>query len=317
MAQIAGVARFCYGDFMQLAATDSPVYQHFPTDVTNQRTEAKPAPVMRITARDGRILEAIHAFDGVLSDAQIKRLFFTGTSQMQLRMRLLFNHGYVARPDRRRRASIPNMVYWLTPQGAEYVAGLSGTPLGEFSFRREPKWMQLTHDLAVNDVRIAFLKACTPDSGFVLDEWIPQGIFWANPDRVDFTLPNGKSGKRFIRPDGYAVIRRGDYTARLLLELDRATEHNPRFGVEKVVPGIAYIRSQVYRTRFGFNSGKWLVVTTGDKRLKNMKRATELVAGNNAGLFYFTTFNQIDEHSVLTAPIWLKGGEDTPTGLFS
>ena len=40
------------------------------------------------------------------------------------------------------------------------------------------------------------------------------------------------------------------------------TEDNPRFGEEKVLPGIAYVRSEVYAQRFGDKSGRWLVVTT-------------------------------------------------------
>ncbi len=273
-------------------------------------------PTMRMMPRDARILEAIQAFDGVLSDEQIKRLFFTGMSQVQFRMRLLYQNGYVARPDRRRRASIPRMVFWLTEQGAAYIAGLSGTPLQEFSYRHEPKWLQLTHDLAVNDVRITVMEACLSSPDTVLEEWIPQSFFWAYPDRVEFQLLDGKQARRFVRPDGYAVVKHGSYVARLLLELDRATEHNPRFGIEKVIPGIAYIRSDGYRKRFGFNSGKWLVITTSERRLQNMKRASERVAGSNAGLFYFTTLDRVAADTLFSAPIWYRGGEEKPLSLF-
>jgi hypothetical protein len=274
-------------------------------------------PPMRLTERDGRILEAIHAFDGLLSDQQIKRLFFRGTSQMQLRMRLLYQHGYVVRPDRRRRTSLSEMVYWLDTKGAAYVAGLSGVPLDEFSFRREPKWMQLGHDLAVNDVRMTVMEACTPSSGFTLEEWIPQSEFWAHPDRVDFTLPNGKKASRHIRPDGFCLIRQGTYYSRLLIELDKASEDNPRIGREKILPGIAYLRSDAYRKRFGYTSGRWLFITTSDRRLSNLKRQTEIVAGNDAKLFFFTTLDRVAPTTVFAAPMWWRGGEDAPSSLFT
>lgn len=280
------------------------------------RADETKRPAMRLTTRDSRILEAIHAFDGVLSDRQIKRLFFSGTSQMQLRMRLLYQYGYVARPDRRKRASLSSMVYWLDERGAEYVAGLSGAPLSEFSYRREPKWAQLDHDLAVNDLRLTFVEACKTLPAFALEEWIPQGEFWAQPDRVSFSLPNGQKAARYIRPDGYCVIKQADYTSRLLLELDRATEDNPRFSREKVVPGIAYIRSESYKKRFGFASGRWLVITTSNRRLQNMKRQAEIVAGNDAKLFFFTTLQAITPTTLFTAPIWWRGGESQPTFLF-
>ncbi len=294
---------------------DSPKPPRFHLPQYLRADETK-RPSMRLTPRDSHILEAIHTFDGVLSDQQIKRLFFSGTTQMQLRMRLLYQHGYVSRPGRRKRASLPAMVYWLDERGAAYVAGLSGIPLDEFSYRREPKWVQLEHDLAVNDLRISVMEACRGIPGFSLQEWIPQGEFWSQPDKVRFTLPNGKAGVRCIRPDGYCVLQQGDYTARLLFELDRATEDNPRFAREKVIPGIAYLRSDAYKRRFGFASGRWLVITTSERRLRNMKRQAEVAAGNDAKFFYFTTLAEVSPTTLLTTPIWWRGGDDRPTALF-
>ncbi len=281
-----------------------------------QRADETRRPPIRLTARDGHILEAIQAFDGVLSDRQIQSLFFTGTTQMRLRMRLLYQHGYVARPDQRRRASLPAMVYWLDTKGAAFVAGLSGLPLEEFSYRKEPKWMQLEHDLAVNDLRMTFMRACARTPSFELKDWIPQTEFWAQPDRVEFTLANGRKAVRYVRPDGFCAIRRGDYHSRLLLELDRANEDNPRIGREKILPGIAYLRSTAYKKRFGYASGRWLFVTTTDRRLRNLKRQAELLVGVDARLFFFTTLDQITPTTALTAAIWWRGGEETPSGLF-
>ena len=61
---------------------------------------SQPQPI-RITSRDKRILETIHAFDGLLSLRQVDRLFFSGQgrSQPRARMRLLFDNGYVQMPD--------------------------------------------------------------------------------------------------------------------------------------------------------------------------------------------------------------------------
>ena len=294
----------------------NPLERPLPRLPQYVRAEESRRPSMRLTTRDKRILEAIHAFDGVLSDQQIKHLFFSGTSQLRLRMRLLYQHGYVVRPDRRRRASLPTMVYWLDERGADHVAGLSGITRKEFRFRREPKWSQLEHDLAVNDLRLAFMDACGTTPGFTLEEWIPQGEFWAQPDRVTFTLPNGRRAARYVRPDGFCVIQRGSYYSRLLVELDRASEDNPRIGREKILPGIAYLRSPAYKQRFGFTSGRWLFVTTSERRLQNMKRQTEVLAGDDAKLFYFTTSAAITSAHLLTAPLWQRGGESSPTSLF-
>ncbi|MBZ0285217.1 MAG: replication-relaxation family protein [Anaerolineae bacterium] len=274
-------------------------------------------PIMRLTERDKHILEAVHAYDGMLADYQIHALFFTGKSQMQVRTKLLYQHGYLSRPDRRKRAMLPYMLYWLGVQGAAYVAGLDGQSVNEFGYRREPKWQQVEHDLTVNDVRIAVVHACRTSKLLALEEWIPQSEFWAHPDGVEYTDSTGKMLKRKVRPDGYCVILLGGKRFRLLWEIDRRTEDNPRFVREKVYPGIAYIRSEAYRQRFGYNAGKILIVTTGERRLNNMKRQAEQAVGKDARLFYFTTLEQLTSQTVLTAPIWQRGGEPNTMPLFT
>lgn len=289
------------------------------TDPNRTVTAKRPAEKrpMRFTDRDSRILETIHAFDGVMGDYQIKRRFFTGDRQCRGRLSVLFQHGFLARPDRKKRVSLPCMVYWLDKQGAAYVAGLNGQEIREFSYRREPRWSQIIHDLAVNDFRLDVLEACKRHPKLSLEQWIPESEFWAYPDKVQFTDRNGKKSSRNMRPDGFFVVRQGDYYSRLLLELDRATEDNPRFAREKVLPGIAYLRSKAYKQRFGFQSGRWLVVTTSERRMRNLKRQTEAVAGKDARVFYFTTADQVQMKTLLTEPIWYRGGDNQPSALFS
>ncbi|MBL8163272.1 MAG: replication-relaxation family protein [Anaerolineae bacterium] len=305
-----------------LSKTNGILFEHPPRSVTAPKrlsvfTRSDQPPLMRLTERDKRILEAIHAYDGILADYQIQRLFFTGRTQMQTRTRLLYQHGYLARPDRRHRALLPSMVYWLGERGAAYVAGLDGQSIQEFTYRREPRWQQVEHDLAVNDVRIALTQACVRHPHLLLEEWLPQSEFWAHPDRVEYTDLTGKRLARRVRPDGYCVILSGDRRFRLLWEIDRSTEDNPRFVREKVLPGIAYIRNPAYVARFGHPSGLWLIVTTSERRLRNMKRQTEQAAGDNAHLFYFTTIEQIAADTVLSAPIWRRGGGEAPTTLLA
>jgi hypothetical protein len=260
-------------------------------------------------------METIHAFDGMMGDYQIRRLFFTGRRRTQERLSLLYQHGYLARPGRRRRASLPCMVYWLDTRGAKYVAGLAGQELSGFRWRKEPKWSRVEHDLAVNDFRLDVMEACAQSSVLEFEQWIPEGEFWAEPDTVEYRDAGNKKVKRKIRPDGFCSLRHSSYRYRLLLEIDMATEDNPRFAREKVRPGVAYLRSEAYKQRFGFGSGRWLVVTTGPRRMMNMKRQTERTAGRNAAVFWFTTFDQVKPETVLTAPIWLRAGDKEPRPL--
>lgn len=104
-------------------------------------------PPMRLTERDTRILEAIHAYDGMLSFSQIRRLFFSGKSQAEQRLKLLYQHGYINRPGREERMRLSEMVYWLDKRGAEVVASLNSMSLAELTWRKEPRWFQVDHDL--------------------------------------------------------------------------------------------------------------------------------------------------------------------------
>lgn len=271
---------------------------------------------MRFTERDGHILEAIQAYDGLLADYQIQRLFFTAERQCRGRLNILFRHGYLMRPDLKQRGSLPCMVNWLSKKGAAYVAGLYGQDIKSFAYRRQPRWSQVTHDLAVNDFRIDVVEASRRNTALHLEQWIPEGEFWAHPDRVHYADIHGRRKSRLVRPDGYFVIRQGKYVSRLLLELDMATEDNPRFAREKVLPGIAYLRSKAYKKRFGYQSGRWLVVTTSEHRMRNLKSQTEVVAGNAARLFYFTVAEQVQPDTVFTKPIWQRGGDHAPCALF-
>ena len=100
-------------------------------------------PSMRLTERDRSILEAIHAYDGLLSFSQIQRLFFSCKSQAERRMMLLYQNKYVNWPGLGERRRLPEVIYWLEKRGAEIVASLEGTSLNEFTWRNQPRWFQV------------------------------------------------------------------------------------------------------------------------------------------------------------------------------
>lgn len=92
------------------------------------------------------------------------------------------------------------------------------------------------------------------------------------------------------------------------------TTHNSQ--PRRYCPALPTSAAESYKRRFGYNSGKWLIVTTGERRLQNMKRSAELVAEANARLFYFTTMDRVTPGLLLTQPVWQRGGEDVPAALF-
>jgi len=267
---------------------------------------------MRLTERDKQILEAIHAYDGMLSFSQIQRIFFTGKSQAELRMRLLYHTGFVERPNEIQRHRMPEMIYWLGKKGAEIVASLNSVSVAELGWRKEPRWFQVEHDIEVNNFRLDLEAACNQSSEIRLETWIPESEFWSYSDRITFFY-NEKKMHRNIRPDGYFMLDSDQFTLRFLLEIDRSTEDNPRFYREKILPGIAYVKTNAYENRFGHRSGRWLVITTTEHRMENL--ILQAKHAESKGLFYFTTFDQVSSETILFSPIWRREDRTEPVPL--
>ncbi len=160
-----------------------------------------------------------------------------------------------------------------------------------------------------------------------LDTWTPEGAFLSNTDVIEYKV-KGKDGKtrrkrKGLRPDGYFVIIDNRFLtkgeppiARHLVEVDCSTHSNTKFGQEKAAPGAAYLESLEYETRFGANAGRWLVLTTGERRMRNLMRQTYQEAGSTASYFHFTVFAKISKKNVLTAPIWWQVNKAEPVSLF-
>ncbi len=308
----------------------------------NQYERKKTPPAMRFQARDSEILQAIHDHDGFLARRQIKDLFWADTSEraMQMRLSALYHNHFLewASPEQRRIRAIPEPLVWLGWRGILYLANLANESIPEPSnngenqmrllekrlrkegirWQREPRWSQLSHDIAVNDFRLAVEGAAKHWPSLELESWLAEGDFLTDMDVISVS----QKRKKGIRPDGFFVlvdhlrkVKNSSVRGRFLLELDNGTHPVTRFGRNKAVPGIKYLRSVAYKKRFGFNSGRWLVVTQSRKRMLNLKGQTEVLLGKDAAVFYFTTLEQVQAKTVLNSPIWLRGGSDIPEQL--
>jgi hypothetical protein len=127
---------------------------------------------------------------------------------------------------------------------------------------RQPHWSRQRHDLAVVDMRLAVERSVKELPGLVLEPWVTERVFRADPDVVSYTVTT-RAGKKGMCPDGYFVLldlarEWAGLPARLrfLLEPDGATHDAPSFGYEKAGPGWAYLRSPACRARFGDTSGR-------------------------------------------------------------
>jgi len=287
--------------------------------------QAKPRN-MQFTPRDRAILEAVYIHDGLLSEQQIQRLFFTGVNIRTVRERLmlLVQHGYLARPDIKQRAQLDEPVYWLERRGAQYVADLQNVQLSELNWRRPGmRFRETEHDLKINDFRLAVTEAIAVEPELELGEWIPSRVFWSRTDRIEFAYQvqvgneeQTRKETRGVRPDGYfSITQPGFKPSRFLVEIDMGTEDHPRFAREKLHSGLAYIQSPAYKQRFGHNAGRWLVVTTTPRRRQNMQDVAQRELGDKAVAYFFTTLAAVSAETVLRGEIWYQGAATKPTAL--
>jgi len=305
---------------------------------------------MRFQNRDALILQTIQEMGGVIAKRQLKALFWKDKTirAMEKRLAKLKTYAYLNWPSLEQRRVHPNPepVLWLDWRGACYLASLSGTKVdlpnkvnetgkrklqkdlreGGFTWLREPRWNQLYHDLTVIDIRLTFQHYCNQSNEFLLEGWINESMFRSQMDviKIKYITRSGKTSfkKKGICPDGMMVIvdenrrlMKQPYRARFLLEVDMATHANLKFGWEKSVAGAAYIKSKAYLDRFGNNSGRWIVITTGERRMRNLMKQSKKLIGKDSDLFLFTTFDDFFSHNPLQANIWSKCGTNASVSL--
>ena len=309
---------------------------------------------MRFQKRDGEILLALYDYGGLLSRRHLQEMFWLDRTlrAMQKRLSKLHMNGYIARPSKEdwRTKPIPESVYWLDWRGIIWVAGQCGIQIQEPSknsenqlrnlakqlrkndiyWLREPRWHQLSHDLACVDSRLKLEKDVARIPNFTFEEWLEESHFRRSPDVIEYevTASKGKTvkKKKGIIPDGLAVLvnesqlrQNQPARMRLLVEIDGSTHSNPRFGREKVLAGHAYIKSHAYKTRFGGNSGRWIILTGGERRMRNLMHQTKVVTkGETAESFIFTTMNNFfTAKNVLRDAIWWQVDREEPVSLLS
>jgi hypothetical protein len=299
-------------------------------------TKKKNPGKLEPTAATTEVLKGIYAHEGVMSQRQIIKRFFPGCSSTWPEVRL--THYYDHRLLKKHDASFVNgeqlgeIVYTLDTAGVRYLRSQQCAACGYISsngprrtnrrpcaqcgqvnkgrkpvaadlplkWRRNPRWSTLAHDLKINDFRLAVTLAAQASPRFELVQWISE-----------YEL--SQKFKTHGRLDGFFRLRRQSPThpgrveeLAILSEIDMANHPLNRFVKRKVKPALSFVGSGKYERAFGVPYGTCFVITTGQGRLSNLKAKTEEAGGN--GGFYFTTFDEVSEKTVLTEPIWQLTG---------
>ena len=267
--------------------------------------KSKTPPPMRLTDRDKRIVEAVYQLRFLTRD-QIKLLEFEKGSMTacQRRLSLLYHNGYLSAVHK----PIPTgygsskRVYCLSKKGAALIAHLYSEKEA-----REIKWNEkynkvepffIEHILAINDVRIAFLKAALATKEYELF-WFNEQEVKAWKEKVDD--PEDSSKTLPITPDAFLYLIGKDKKAYYFLEVDRATESNRRWR-DKIKGYVEYVKSGKYQARFKTEALRVLTISTSKDRIANLMKTTRSV--ENAYFFLFATFDQVKDNNIIFKPVW-------------
>jgi len=183
---------------------------------------------------------------------------------------------------------------------------------------RQIKWSEkqnrvehffIEHTLAINDARIAFIKAALGSKEY--------DLFWFNESEVkswrEKVEDPENSGKTLaITPDAFFYLIGKKKKAYYFLEVDRATESNRRWR-DKIRSYVEYVKSGKYTARFKTEALRVLTITTSKERMANLIKTTQ--SAENAYFFLFTTFDQIKGKNIIFQQIWKSKEEKASISL--
>jgi len=266
---------------------------------------AKNPDTLILQPRDQDIIASVYEFSFLTRD-QIQRLFdFNCTTRANIRLRKLFDHGYLLRRFLPTTRGSSKAIYLLGPKGIALVSEKCGIDSLEIKRRQKQnlqrKELFFEHDLLVNEVRIAFYQAMENYNSLKLDKWI--GSIDCLHEYQIFNPKLNREFRKVFRPDGYF---RYYYNGRLFgcfLEIDRSTMSNSRFQL-KVKTYLEYARSGLYSQRYGLKFFRVLVVVKTKERLLNLKSTTEKLTDK---IFWFTTIDNLTPDKIF-GPIWERLG---------
>lgn len=254
--------------------------------------------LMVLQERDKKIITLCHKYH-FLSQEQIRLLLDFGCQvRAGIRLRKLFDNGYLSRrfiPVFQGRAKI---LYYPGPKGVELISEQSGIDSLKIKQKRkqllETKNSSLPHYLLINEFRLAFALAAKNNSEINPKSWKTQKEI---PLRLD--------GREFY-PDAYLIYGFRNKVYSLFLEIDRSTETNKRIQ-EKVNNYLQYGFGGHYQRQFGFVFFRTLIVCPSLARLKNIKK---LIENKTDKMFWLAIQENISFEKIL-GRIWQRPGQNS------
>ena len=295
-----------------------------------RRVRSSNPPPFQLTARDREIIELVarHRF---LNSGHIRRLVAGSAKNITNRLKALFEHGYLDRPDCQYDTYRPGggstfITYALAERGARLLAdkGDSGKRISWAHKNKSVGRPFLEHCLAIADFAVAMrLAVQTHDNVELVDG---ERLVQAFPTQTQtltkpyrLTVPIIFSGGRVavgVEPD-YAFslhLPKARRKAFFLVEIDRGTMPVERSDLRqtsilrKLLAYQALWKAKLHNDHFGWRNFRVLFVTSSIERALNMIEAMNTHGQTNGSpLFLFADKRSLYATDNMLAREWLDG----------
>ena len=267
---------------------------------------------MWLTERDLNVLYSLYEYR-YLDGTQVCKLHFPSQRTADKRLQLLLAANLVKSFQA---PMIQHRILCLSTKGAELVKENFGVEAA--ASQSTPKdYYFLRHFLGITQFQIDLKQGCEKSDAFELLGFISENKITKNPDGKMCKYIHDQAGEVSHIPDGVFALRKKETGEALLcfLEVDRGTEviSSPTHGVLKCLKFyVNYLKEggfKRYSNDFhcdAFYTVRVLFVTTTDKRVENIRKATESLGDTKAKRYvWLSTFEQMNSDTILRN-IWLR-----------
>lgn len=257
-----------------------------PRQAPRSRFQPKVAGGLRLEERDEQILSDLF-LHRLMSRGQIERSYFSSTVRCNARLRQLFDYKFVARHYPPYAPFGAQAIYSVGKEALPLVARRLEMELPEVAryYRRTKTPTFIEHTLAVVDIWMKFREAVAAQPNLELDLWLAE---LQCRHEWDIRASGGAWRKESFKPDGFFRLARPDGTFfSFFIEADLGHTSARQF-VGKLQTHARYLESRLFAETYGCDWFRTLVVTTGQRRLANLRA---LAAEHKNALFWFSTFD--------------------------
>jgi len=277
------------------------------------RFQPDPRSRLRLTDRDRKLICDVF-LHRAMTRLQIQTLFFGSLSRCNLRLRMLYDHGYLARHFPPEAPYGAQAAYTAGKAAAELVArSLEMDETEVIRLCREDPPSYLAHTLAVVEWRLALQKAVAQDDDLTLDLWLPE---LRCRHAYEMRTPPGRGGpawrEQVFKPDAFfrLALRSTGELRSYFVEIDLGNTSTRRFE-EKVQAHEQYLACGLFREMYDGGAFQTLVITTGPLRRRNL---LEIARGQRSRLFRFCTWEDVRSDRLLE-PVWFEPDRPEPVAL--